>query len=141
MMSIQQAVSTWLEAQKLAVVAETRSPARIYPVLVVNAELSDSTLCFGGKLTEQRYQVRITAAADRERAGNTALLSALVPPLLRGIPWGERTLHPLHLQSQGDELQFELSVCIPVPEETGTAPEGTHTMGQLHFLSLPNTNI
>ena len=133
MKSIQDAVVAYLEQQKLATVAGDRSQARVYPALVVKAELTGSTLLSGGKLAEHTYQVHILAAADRERRGTPALLSALVGPLLRGIPWGERTLHPLRIRSEEDTLQFELSVCLPVPEDKGPSPEASQYMGALHL--------
>jgi len=133
MTSIQDAVAAYLEQQKLAAVVCDRSQARVYPALVVKTELTGSTLLAGGQLAEHAYQVRILAAADRERRGSPALLSSLVGPLLRGIPWEDRTLHPLHIHSEDDTLQFDLSVCLPVPEDGGTSPETSQYMGALHL--------
>ena len=133
MTSIQEAVVHYLQRQKLAAVAGDRSQARVYPTLVVNTELTGSVLLAGGQLAEHTYQVRILAAADRERRGTPTLLSALVGPLLRGIPWGDRTLHPLHIRSEEDTLHFDVSVCLPVPEDPETDTEAFRHMEELHL--------
>ena len=68
----------------------------------------------------------VSAASDRERDGNTALLSSLTPILLRGVPMGERTLHPLELKTEGETLTFTVELCVPLPrpEKPGMEPPG-----------------
>ena len=68
----------------------------------------------------------VSAASDREREGNTTLLSSLTPILLRGVPMGERTLHPLELKTEGETLTFTVELCVPLPqpEKPGMEPPG-----------------
>ena len=75
----------------------------------------------------------VTACSDRNRDGNTGLLASLPPVLLRGVPMGERTLHPLDIKTEGEELTFSLVLCVPVPpaEKPGQTEPGI--MGSLHF--------
>ena len=46
---------------------------------------------------------------------------SLTPVLLRGVPMGERTLHPLELKTEGETLTFTVELCVPLPrpEQTG----------------------
>lgn len=91
--------------------------------------------CLGDDLNERRgirrqaehtYRVTVSAASDREREVNTALLSSLTPVLLRGVPMGERTLHPLELKTEGETLTFTVELCVPLPqpEKPGMEPPG-----------------
>ena len=76
--------------------------------------------------SEHTYRVTVSAASDRERDGNTALLSSLTPVLLRGVPMGERTLHPLELKTEGETLTFTVELCVPLaqPEKPAMEPPG-----------------
>ena len=80
----------------------------------------------GGRQAEHTYRVTVSAASDREREVNTALLSSLTPVLLRGVPMGERTLHPLELKTEGETLTFTVELCVPLPqtEKPGMEPPG-----------------
>ena len=77
-------------------------------------------------LGQATYRVTVSAASDRERDGNTALLSSLTPILLRGVPMGERTLHPLELKTEGETLTFTVELCVPLaqPEKPAMEPPG-----------------
>ena len=46
--------------------------------------------------------------------------------LLRGVPMGERTLHPLELKTEGETLTFTVELCVPLPqtEKPGMEPPG-----------------
>ena len=87
----------------------------VYPLLAVAVREDGTVLVDGGRQAEHTYWVTVTAASDRNRDGNTALLAALPPLLLRGVPMGERTLHPLDIKTEGEELTFSLVLCVPVP--------------------------
>ena len=80
----------------------------------------------GGRQAEHTYRVTVSAASDREREVNTALLSSLTPVLLRGVPMGERTLHPLELKTEGETLTFTVELCVPLaqPEKPAMEPPG-----------------
>lgn len=133
MKDVEEAVRTYLQraAGVSAVVRLTRCQGA-YPLLAVSAREEGITLVDGGRQAEHRYRVTVTAAADREREKNGALLSSLPPLLLRGVPMGRRVLHPLDIQTQGEQLTFALEVCLPLPEEPGggTAAE---PMAALHW--------
>ena len=85
-----------------------------------------TVLVDGGRQAEHTYRVTVSAVSDRERDGNTALLSSLTPILLRGVPMGERTLHPLELKTEGETLTFTVELCVPLPrpEKPGMEPPG-----------------
>ena len=102
-----------------------------YPLLAVDIRESGSTLLAGGSQAEQGYEVTVTAAEDRLRHGETALLGSLVPILLRGVPMENRFLHPLDIRTEGDTLCFSLQLCVPVPPKEGT--ETAAPMVRLHF--------
>lgn len=90
----------------------------------------------GGRQAEHTYRVTVTAASDRHREGATALLSGLVPALLRGVPMetegAERVLHPLNIRTEGDQLTFDVELCVPLPE-TGKSGGEVGTMRTLNF--------
>ena len=90
-----------------------------------------STLLAGGNQAEQGYEVTVTAAQDRLRHGETALLGGLVPILLRGVPMEKRVLHPLDIHTEGDKLCVSLRLCVPVPPKKGA--EKAAPMARLHF--------
>lgn len=97
-----------------------------YPLLAVSVREDGTVLVDGGRQVEHTYRVTVSAASDRERDGNTALLSSLTPVLLRGVPMGERTLHPLELKTEGETLTFTVELCVPLPqpEKPGMEPPG-----------------
>ena len=76
--------------------------------------------------TRARGEYPLLAVSVREREVNTALLSSLTPVLLRGVPMGERTLHPLELKTEGETLTFTVELCVPLPrpEKPGMEPPG-----------------
>ena len=134
MKAIQDAVTAYLEtATGVRTVADrTRAPG-VYPLLAVAVREDGTVLVDGGRQAEHTYRVTVTACSDRNRDGNTALLASLPPVLLRGVPMGERTLHPLDIKTEGEELTFSLALCVPVPpaQKPGQAEPGI--MGSLHF--------
>ena len=77
--------------------------------------------------------VTVTACSDRNRDGNTALLSSLAPQLLRGVPMEDRVLHPLDVKTEGEELTFSLELCVPLPEPEKPATEPPGVMENLHL--------
>lgn len=135
---IQQAVAAYLEqATGIRTVCDRTRVRGTYPMLAVGIEEKGTVLLSGGRLAEHTYQVTITAVSDRDRDGNTALLSDLPVWLLRGVPMetedGLRILHPLHIATEGEELTFTLEVCVCVPPLTTHGEEATETMDTLHF--------
>lgn len=133
MTEIQQAVTAWLAQQTGVRTVAGRSPVREYPLLSVEVEQAGVTLVDGGRQAERRYTVTVSAAADRDREGNGALLTNLVPVLLRGIPMEGRVLHPLEVSTDGERLTFTLCLCqlIPLPEDGQGGEPGY--MEHLHF--------
>ena len=127
MKAIQDAVTAYLEqATGVRTVADrTRAPG-VYPLLAVAVREDGTVLVDGGRQAEHTYRVTVTAASDRNRDGNTALLASMPPVLLRGVPMGERTLHPLEVKTEGEELTFSLVLCVPVPpaEKPGQTEPG-----------------
>ena len=127
MKSIQDDVRLYLEQATgvRAVADRTRAPGA-YPLLAVDVREDGTVLVDGGRQAEHTYRVSVTAASDRNRDGNTALLASLVPVLLRGVPMGERTLHPLDIKTEGEELTFSLVLCVPMPpaEKPGQTEPG-----------------
>ena len=131
MKAIQDAVTAYL--QKVAGVRTVADRTRVageYPLLAVAVREDGTVLVDGGRQVEHTYQVTVTAASDRNRDGNTALLASLVPHLLRGVPMetenGNRSLHPLDIKTEGEELTFSLELCVALPEleKPGTEPPG-----------------
>lgn len=122
MKDIQEAVRACLEERSGVKAVPDRSPCREYPMLAVSVREGGTVLLDGGKQAEHTYLVTVTAVSDRDREGNTALLSALVPLLLRGVPLEAegRWLHPLDIQTHGEELTFSISLCRRLPEDGGT---------------------
>ena len=130
MKQIQNAVMAHLQAQIGIPAVADRSRCRVYPLLAVSVREGDTVLLAGGKLAEHIYEVEIQAFSDRERDEESALLDALVPPLLRGVPMGDRMLHPEHIRTEEERLRFSLTVCrtVPVPEDAAepVSPGMTH---------------
>jgi len=127
MKAIQDAVRLYLQkAMGIRTVADRTRVAGEYPLLAVAVREDGTVLVDGGRQAEHTYLVTVTACSDRNRDGNTALLSSLTPCLLRGIPMGDRVLHPLDVKTEGEELTFSLELCVPLPEpeKPGTEPPG-----------------
>ena len=138
MKAIQDAVTAYLQkATGVRTVADRTRVAGEYPLLAVAVREDGTVLVDGGRQAEHTYRVTVTAASDRNRDENTALLSSLAPCLLRGVPMetagGSRTLHPLDVKTEGEDLTFSLELCVPVPPEESTGEEATETMGTLHL--------
>ena len=78
------------------------------------------------KVAAIRAKAEVLAGHSLGDNGNTDLLASLPPVLLRGVPMGERTLHPLDIKTEGDALTFDLVLCVPVPpvEKPGQAEPG-----------------
>jgi len=134
MKAIQDAVTAYLQKATgvRAVADRTRAPG-VYPLLAVAVREDGTVLVDGGRQAEHTYRVTVTAASDRSREENTALLSSLVPCLLRGVPMGDRVLHPLDVKTEGEELTFSLEFCVPVPPDGSAGEAATETMGTLHL--------
>ena len=131
MKAIQDAVRSYLQkATGVRTVADKTRVAGEYPLLAVAVREDGTVLVDGGRQAEHTYRATVTAASDRNRDGNTALLASLAPYLLRGVPMetedGSRTLHPLDVKTEGEELTFSLELCVPLPEpeKPGTEPPG-----------------
>ena len=134
MKAIQDAVRLYLErATGVRAVADRTRVAGEYPLLAVAVREDGTVLMDGGRQAEHTYRVTVTACSDRNRDGNTALLATLAPHLLRGVPMGDRVLHPLDVKTEGEELTFSLELCVPLPEpeKPGTEPPGV--MANLHL--------
>ena len=115
MKAVQDSVAAYLQACTGVRTVADRTRARgEYPLLAVSVREDGTVL------------VTVSAASDRERDGNTALLSSLTPVLLRGVPMGERTLHPLELKTEGETLTFTVELCVPLaqPEKPAMGPPG-----------------
>lgn len=137
MKSVESAVAAYLNgAAKATAVAEGTRAAGVYPLLAVSVREEGTVLVDGGRQAEHTYRVTVTAASDRHREGATALLSGLVPALLRGVPMetegAERVLHPLNIRTEGDQLTFEVELCVPLPETAKSGGE-PGVMGTLNF--------
>lgn len=120
MKHIQEGVRAWLElATGVKTVADRTRVRGEYPLLAVSVREDGTVLIDGGRQAEHTYRVTVTAVHDRDREGNTALLSGLPVVLLRGIPMEldgqRRTMHPLGIATEGEELTFSLVRCVPVP--------------------------
>ena len=127
MKAIQDSVAAYLQACTGVRTVADRTRARgEYPLLAVSVREDGTVLVDGGRQAEHTYRVTVSAASDRERDGNTALLSSLTPILLRGVPMGERTLHPLELKTEGETLTFTVELCVPLaqPEKPVMEPPG-----------------
>ena len=134
MKAIQDAVRLYLQKTTgVRAVADRTRVAGEYPLLAVAVREDGTVLVDGGRQAEHTYRVTVTAASDRNRDGNTALLASLAPCLLRGVPMGDRVLHPLDVKIEGEELTFSLELCVPLPEleKPGTEPPGV--MENLHL--------
>lgn len=138
MKQIQEAVAAYLEKETGVHTVCDRTRVRgEYPLLAVGVAEKGTVLLAGGRQAEHTYAVTVTAISDREREGNTALLSGLPPLLLRGVPMetaeGGRILHPLDIQTGGEELTFTLELCVSLStlSQDGEAP--TEAMQTLHF--------
>jgi len=116
---IQKAVAAYLRERTGLPAAEDRSRCRRYPMLAVSVRSGGGVVIDGGRQAERTYLVTVTAVSDRDREDTAALLSALVPLLLAGVPMGDRTLHPLDVETRGEELTFSLTLCVPLPRRTG----------------------
>ena len=134
MKSVESAVTTYLQAAaSVPAVAERSRAAGVYPLLAVSVREDGTVLVDGGRQAEHTYRVTVSAASDRERDGNTALLSSLTPVLLRGVPMGERTLHPLELKTEGETLTFTVELCVPLPQPEKPGMESPGRMATLNL--------
>lgn len=134
MKAIQDAVTAYLQERTgVRTVADRTRVAGEYPLLAVAVREDGTVLVDGGRQAEHTYRVTVTACSDRNRDGNTALLASLAPRLLRGVPMGDRVLHPLDVKTEGEELTFSLELCVPLPEpeKPGMGPPGV--MENLHL--------
>ena len=135
MKQIQEAVTAYLELASGVRAVCDRSQVTEYPMLAVALQEQGTVLIDGGKQAEHRYLVTVTAVSDRRRRENTAMLSQLSVLLLRGIPAvlnkQARTLHPLDIHTEGEELTFSLVICMPVPPVSYDGQEATETMQAL----------
>ena len=138
MKAIQDAVTAYLhKVTGVRTVADRTRVTGEYPLLAVAVREDGTVLVDGGRQAEHTYRVTVTACSDRNRDGNTALLASLVPYLLRGVPMeredGNRTLHPLDVKTEGEELTFSLELCVslPEPEKPGQTEPGI--MESLHL--------
>ncbi|MBP3509448.1 hypothetical protein [Oscillibacter sp.] len=134
MKAIQDAVTAYLQkVTGVRTVADKTRVAGEYPLLAVAVREDGTVLVDGGRQAEHTYRVTVTAASDRNRDGNTALLASLAPYLLRGVPMGDRVLHPLEVKTEGEELTFSLELCVPVPEPEKPGMEPPGVMENLHL--------
>ena len=121
MKAVQDSVAAYLQAcTGVRTVADRTRVRGEYPLLAVSVREGGTVLVDGGRQAEHTYHATVTAVSDRHREGAGALLSGLIPALLRGIPMGEggarRVLHPLNIQTEGDALTFDVELCVPLPE-------------------------
>lgn len=138
MKTIQEAVAAHLQRETgVRTVCDRTSVRGEYPLLAVSAEERGTVLLAGGKQAEHSFEVTVTAASDREREGNTALLAGLIPLLLGGIPMnraGERrVLHPLNIRTEEDRVIFALEVCMAVEDPDPEGEAAAQAMETLHF--------
>lgn len=138
MRAVQEAVRAYLE--KYSGVRTVCNHTRVrgaYPLLAVAVREDGTVLVDGGRQAERTYAVTVTAASDREREGNPALVAGLVPLLLRGIPMeraGERrVLHPLEIRTEGETVTFTITLCVSVPPLPDMAERAFEMMKDLHF--------
>ena len=134
MKAIQDAVRLYLErATGVRAVADRTRVAGEYPLLAVAVREDGTVLVDGGRQAEHTYRVTVTACSDRNRDGNTALLASLPPVLLRGVPMGDRVLHPLEVKTEGEALSFSLVLCVPVPPAQKPGQTEPGVMESLHL--------
>jgi len=133
MKHIQEAVAAYLQRETGMHSVCDRSTVRKYPLLAVAVGEDGTILVDGGRQAEHTYSVSVTVVSDRERQDNTALLASLPGILLRGIPMGKRVLHPLNIRTEGEELTFSLTLCVPVPPATGSETNQPGMMAALHM--------
>ena len=134
MKAIQDAVRLYLQkATGIRTVADKTRVAGEYPLLAVAVREDGTVLVDGGRQAEHTYRVTVTACSDRNRDGNTALLATLAPHLLRGVPMGDRVLHPLDVKTEGAELTFSLDLRVPLPEPEQPRTEPPGVMANLHL--------
>ena len=134
MKAIQDAVTAYLQkATGVRTVADRTRVAGEYPLLAVAVREDGTVLVDGGRQAEHTYLVTVTACSDRNRDGNTALLASLVPYLLRGVPMGDRVLHPLDVKTEREELTFSLELCVPVPPDESAGEAADAYMETLNF--------
>lgn len=134
MKAIQDAVTAYLQkATGVRTVADRTRVTGEYPLLAVAVRADGTVLVDGGRQAEHTYRVTVTACSDRNRDGNTALLASLPPHLLRGVPMGDRVLHPLDVKTEGEELTFSLELCVPLPEPEKPGMEPPGVMETLNF--------
>lgn len=138
MKQIQEAVAAFLQQETgVRTVCDRTNVRGEYPLLAVAAAEKGTLLLAGGRQAEHSYEVTVTAASDRQREGNTALLAGLTPLLLRGIPMGHgeerRILHPLDVRTEEDRLIFTVELCVALPERVWEDEAAAETMGTLHF--------
>jgi len=134
MRAVQEAVRACLEARSGVKTVLDRSRCRDCPLLAVSVRENGTVLLDGGRQAEHTYLVTVTAASDREREENTALLSSLAPLLLRGVPLETegRVLHPLDIRTEGEKLIFSIALCRPLPEAEKGPGETPGRMETLH---------
>ena len=78
MKAIQDSVAAYLQACTGVRTVADRTRARgEYPLLAVSVREDGTVLVDGGRQAEHTYRVTVSAASDREREVNTALLSSL----------------------------------------------------------------
>jgi len=138
MKHIQEAVAAYLEQETgIHTVCDRTRVRGEYPLLAVDVAEKGTVLLAGGRQAEHTYAVTVTAISDREREGNTALLSGLTPVLLRGVPMetaeGGRILHPLDIRTEGEELTFQLELCVGLNHLSGEGEAAAEAMQTLHF--------
>lgn len=138
MRTVQEAVRAYLEKYSgVRVVCDHTRMRGEYPLLAVSVREDGTVLVDGGRQAEHTYAVTVTAVSSREREENTAFLAAVPPLLLRGIPMkkdGEhRVLHPLDIQTEGEEVTFAITLCVSVPPLPDTDGEASEMMETLHF--------
>lgn len=145
MHNIQEAVRSHLQAESgIRTVCAPDRCAGAYPVLAVSICQEDAVLLAGGKQALCGFALTVTAAALRERQGQTELLTALVPVLLRGIPMTvppeaaggrgvRRMLSPRQIRTEGDKLTFRLELCLPVPPKQEAGADAPGRMETLHL--------
>lgn len=133
MRNIQEAIRARLRESLDIDAVSGRAAYRRYPLLAVDVRESGTVLVDGGRQAEHTYLVTLTAAADRDRNGSTALLSSLTPLLLQGVPMGERVLHPLDIRTEDDTMSFSITLCVPLPERRRPEEKEPGVMERLHL--------
>lgn len=111
MKAIQKAVADYLSAATGAPAVEERTRCRSYPCLAVEVQTGGAVLLCGGRQAERTYRVAVSILSDRERAGQKELAERAAQALLSGIPFGSRVLHPEEVRTEGDRLDFTVTLC------------------------------